>query len=81
MLRKVEPKRDPTVRTKYLNRAKVGEVVGLPFGMILPVAIRLKRIGTDEEGRRFGAGHVVARQGFSTAGVNWYGDRELEFYL
>jgi hypothetical protein len=65
------------VRTKHTNRAKVGETIGIPLGMIFKTAVTLERVFRDREGRLCGSGTIVKRDGFSEYGIG----RVVSIYL
>jgi len=52
-----------TKRTRY---AKPGQTIVVPMGMILPHAVRLERVFTDNIGQIVGEGIAVEQEGCST---------------
>ena len=52
--------------TKNIRKAKVGDTIIVPMGMIFPHAVKLEKVYTDDDGQIIGVGPAVEKEGCST---------------
>ncbi len=57
------------IREKHLKRTKLGEIIGVPLGMILKTAVQVNSIEIDNDGQVIGNSIIVRQGGYSEHGI------------